>query len=281
MTALKKQFKNEHFNIIHRKYDTSPPNNIFTLHIHDFYELYFFLQGDITYNIEGKKYKINTGDLLIINNEELHRPIFNSDNIYERITVHFNPWYICKYNTEEYSLLSCFKDRNPGQYNKITKNKVIENYFQKISKYMQKKSKEIPIMIETLFIQLLIKINELFHKQKKKGKESTNYNDRVLKIINYINKNLEKRITLNLLAKKFALDKYYLSHLFKENTGFSLLQYVINKKIMKAKGLLSSGFSCGEVCDKLSFGDYSNFYKTFKKKLGVSPSEYKKKNKIE
>ena len=54
---------------------------------------------------------------------------------------------------------------------------------------------------------------------------------------------------------------------------------VINyKKIMKAKELLAKNYSCSQVSDELSFGNYSNFYKIFTKEVGVSPSKYQKNN---
>jgi len=57
-------------------------------------------------------------------------------------------------------------------------------------------------------------------------KESIEYNEKITKLIKYINDNLNQKFNLETLAKKFYLDKYYLSHLFKENTGFSILQYI-------------------------------------------------------
>lgn len=103
------------------------------------------------------------------------------------------------------------------------------------------------------------------------------YNSRILKIIKFINQNLEAELSLNSLAAEFYLNKSYLAHIFKENTGFSVLQYIHYKKIMKAKELLLTEKSCGEVASILNFGNYSSFYRAFKKEIGISPQKYQKK----
>lgn len=278
----KKLFSNDYLSIAHTISDMSSSPVNYEMHIHDSYELYYFLQGDVTYYIEGQGYKIEAKDLLIINNNELHRPIFNSNIAYERITIHFIPWYFTRYSSKKFNLLACFEERKLGQSNQIPKDSVIkyrlDKHYIKIMDYINSNTKEANIMIETLFIQLLVKVNKIFQHHENIQTQSTDYDEKVLKIINFINNNLEKKISLDLLEKNFYLNKYYLSHLFKENTGFSVQQYINYKKIMKAKELLSQDLSCSDVCNKLSFGDYSNFYKAFKKNVGFSPQKYKQNN---
>lgn len=275
-------YENEYFNIGHNNYDINSASFNVNSHIHDLYEIYYFLKGDVTYYIEGQGYKIEKGDLLIINSQELHKPIFNTDSTYERIVVHFLPWYISKYNSDSFNLLGCFENRDLGKKNKLPHNSIqkhnLDKKFKKIIKYIKNNLDESEVMIETLFIQLLVSINNIFNNEKNIKNNIIEYNDNTLKIIKFINKNLEKKITLDLLANEFFLDKYYLSHLFKKNTGFSVIQYVNYKKIMKAKELLSHNLTCNEVSNKLAFGDYSNFYKAFKKNVGISPSKYQNKN---
>ncbi len=279
---MKKNSSTDYLSIAHTVSNMSSSPVKYEMHIHDSYELYYFLQGDVTYYIEGQGYKIEAKDLLIINNNELHRPVFNSNIAYERIIIHFIPWYFSRYNTDKFNLLSCFEERELGQSNKIPKDSVIkyklDKHYLKIIDYINSNKKEANIMIETLFVQLLVKINRIFQHHENIQTQSTDYDEKVLKIINFINNNLDKKISLNLLEKNFYLNKYYLSHLFKENTGFSVQQYINYKKIIKAKELLSQNLSCSDVCNKLSFGDYSNFYKAFKKNVGFSPQKYKQDN---
>ncbi len=104
--------------------------------------------------------------------------------------------------------------------------------------------------------------------------ESFEHNDKVAAILEYINKNIDQKITLDLLEKLFYINKYYLCHIFKMNTGFTVNEYITYKKIMKSQELLISGVPVLEASSIVGFGDYSNFYKAFKKVVGCSPKKY-------
>lgn len=286
MESKHASFSNQNFNAHYTKSMLDKNYDFYDTHIHDSYEIYYFIQGDVNYHIEGHNYQIEKGDLLLINNKEIHRPKFNSDKLYERLTIHFAPWHFNKFSTGNFNILDCFENREPGHNNLITSKKVEESnsvyYLNKIIRFLLKKDKDKEIMLTTLLVQLLYylnKINRNTNKKNSRFSDAVEYNEKVTEIIKYINNNLNQKFTLEKLAKKFYLDKYYLSHLFKENTSFSVFQYINYKKIMKAKELLIRGFNCSQVADKLNFGNYSNFYKIFKKEIGISPSEYQKDNK--
>lgn len=272
-------FKNRLLEITYTNSKIIGTKENFKPHLHDFYEIYYFLNGDVTYYIEGRAYQLAKNNLLLINNRELHKPVLNSAIPYERIVIHFYPWEIKKYNYLDFDLLCCFENRSTADNNKIIdQNKKIFSYLKKIAEYINTKPAEAEIMIETYFIQLLVLINQLFKQnQQKNSQELSSYNSRILKIIKFINQNLAAELSLNSLAAKFYLNKSYLAHIFKENTGFSVLQYIHYKKIMKAKELLLTEKSCGEVASILNFGNYSSFYRAFKKEIGISPQKYQKK----
>ena len=70
------------------------------VHQHDFYEVYFFISGNVEYSVEGKSYHLNRGDLLLINPLELHQPRIGPDqDAYERIVLWINKNYLFKNNT--------------------------------------------------------------------------------------------------------------------------------------------------------------------------------------
>ena len=85
---------------------------------------------------------------------------------------------------------------------------------------------------------------------------------------------MTEHITLDILADKLSLNKFYLSHKFKEETDTTILQYLILARISKAKQLLSSGINVTEACYNTGFNDYSNFITTFKKITGYTPKKY-------
>jgi AraC-like DNA-binding protein len=263
------------FSLVHNY--TESPTNVDT-HIHDCYELYYYISGDLTYHIEGQSYKLNKNDLIITNTRELHRIVFDSKVGYEREFIQFKPEYISSFQTEEYNMLSFVEKRKLGYFNKIDAEDVLSNGIDKlwkqISKCAHEKSSDSNVMIKAIFVQMLIEINRIFSKNKDHLTTSFEYDEKIIDILKYINENLEKKITLDLLEANFHISKYYLCHLFKVNTGFTVIEYIIYKRIMRAEELLISGMPIIDASNQVGFGDYTNFYKSFKKILGVSPKRY-------
>ena len=138
-------------------------------------------------------------------------------------------------------------------------------------------SADTPIMILTLLIQLLVKLNSIYLGNEDMLKDNRDQDKKIYQILDYINKNLEDKLTLDNLGKKFFVNKYYLCHVFKSNTGFTLQEYITYKRIIKAKELLALGMPVLQVSDMVGFGDYSNFFRVFKKIEGYSPKNFLKK----
>ena len=95
------------------------------------------------------------------------------------------------------------------------------------------------------------------------------------KLLMYIDNHLEQDISLEHLAKKFYVSKYYIAHLFKRNTGISIHQYIMKKRLAACQNAILSNISISKAYLMFGFKDYSNFYRAFKKEFGISPKEYK------
>lgn len=93
---------------------------------------------------------------------------------------------------------------------------------------------------------------------------------------NYINKNFEKKINLDLLSQSLFISKFHLIRIFKKYHGITPRQYMINKRTEKAKILLKSGKSVSETCYTIGFESIHSFSHLFKNKTGMSPSNFRK-----
>ena len=90
----------------------------------------------------------------------------------------------------------------------------------------------------------------------------------------YINQNIASPISIQQLAEKFFLSESYICRIFKSSTGTTINKYINARRISIAKALLNDGESVMEAYEKSGFTDYSNFFKTFTKAVGISPKKY-------
>ncbi|TKJ35560.1 hypothetical protein CEE39_00770 [bacterium (candidate division B38) B3_B38] len=96
-------------------------------------------------------------------------------------------------------------------------------------------------------------------------------------VYKYIENNYTRKLYLGEIAKRACLSKHHFCRVFKTLTGQTVMEYVNNIRIEKAKELLrKTFFSITEICFEVGFTNISNFNRTFKKIAGVAPSKYRK-----
>lgn len=257
--------------------------NEFEIHYHDFNKIIVFISGEVTYIIEGKSYKLKPWDILLVGKNDLHLPIISPTIPYERMILWLNPMFLESHNKNNCDLLSCFQLASERKLNLIRlDNKHINSLKQNLidlEEEIQDKAFGSTILRNALFLQFIVKINRLFLGMDiNKNIDDIRYDSRIEDVLSFINSNLEKDLSIGMLSKAFYLNKYYLMHLFKKETGYTLYSYILKKRVIKASDLIRSGIQAGEVCSKCGFGDYSSFVRAFKKEFGLSPKQYYKSN---
>lgn len=105
--------------------------------------------------------------------------------------------------------------------------------------------------------------------------------DIVSRVKNYIDKHIAEKLSRKDIVAYVALNDSYLSRLFRKNTGMSLSDYILQKKILKAKAMLiQTNLSISEISEKLGYDTSAYFIKLFKREVGMSPREYRKETRI-
>lgn len=94
-------------------------------------------------------------------------------------------------------------------------------------------------------------------------------------VMDYIEKNLAQKITLESVAEHFSTSRSTLSQTFRKKTGVSFYAYVIQRRLIAAKTLILQGVPLEQVGKYVGFSEYSAFYRAFKQKYGISPKEYR------
>ncbi len=277
---VKKGYLNEDFHFFNLK---DQKKNEFETHYHDFNKIIVFISGQVTYIIEGKSYTLKPWDILLVGKNDLHLPIISSTTPYERIILWLNPLFLEEHNKDNCNLLNCFQLATEKKLNLIRLNRMnITSLKQNLSDLegaMQDKAFGSYILKNALFLQLMVKINRLFLETNfSESIEDIKYDSRIEDILSFINLNLHEDLSIDIISEKFYLNKYYLMHLFKQETGYTLHSYIQKKRVIRAAELLKSGLQAGEVCSLCGFGDYSTFVRTFKKEFNLSPKQYCKYN---
>lgn len=244
-------------------------------HSHDYYEIYFFADGSVKYYVENESYELKKGDVLIIPPGKLHRPVIEENVPYERYVLWIFNSYLAKNSgingfirsinelaEEKKTHLVSFAGREYDQLRKL-----LDNAFRSCDSTDELSG----YVAESCIMLILDKLKKEFSEISPVEAEPS---DIVSRVIAYLNENFIDAPSLDELSAEFFVSKYYLSHRFKEYAKTSVHNYILMKKINLAKELLKSGTSPQEVCDRCGFSTYSNFYKAFVERTGVSPRKY-------
>lgn len=268
--------KNEKFEVFHYK---EPKGFEVEVHDHDFYEIYFLLNGEVSYWVEGQLYRLEPGDILLINPQILHRPIVSKDSkCYERIVLWINKDYLDSFSDE---LSKCFIKANANRNCLIKINEKFElseltsNFSKLINEYYSEGFAS-NLYANSIFLQTMIDINRIVERNNINVSYNEKQSKLVSEILSYIDKNYGENISLEKLSEIFYVSKYYLSHEFSKEVGIGVYRYILLKRLTVAKQMILDGKNATQVCFDCGFNDYTNFYRAFKAEYGISPRNIKK-----
>lgn len=248
-------------------------------HLHDFCELYLLIDGDLNFYIHQSCYHIRAGSLLLINDLEIHKAINLSEKPHKRIFIHIPQSFFNKYASEKARLQACFQDRALGERNLLNLTENQTAFFIKQFNAMQEVNPSeqfaAGLLVDTYLLQLLIMVNTVYREHTVADPATHHYPPTVSNIISYLDDHFLEKLTLDLIAGHLANDKYYICHTFKKETGTTIFQYILLKRIALAKVLLTDGCSVTEACYQSGFGDYTNFITSFRKVTGYTPKKFK------
>ena len=249
------------------------------VHQHDFYEVYFFISGNVEYSVEGKSYLLKQGDLLLINPLELHQPRIAPDqNAYERIVLWINKNYLSRLCTNDTSLSQCFDNTNPQHTNLLRLSKAQQKYISsKLAELIEESSSNdygSDLAAEAVLTRFLVELNRLTLSADKKVETDKSDSPIIPEVLSYINQHYCEKISLASIADEFFISKYYLSHAFNSVVGTSVNRYITLKRLINAKQMLSSGIKPTTAALHCGFNDYAGFYRAFTAEYGITPKQF-------
>ncbi len=243
----------------------------YSLHCHNIYEIYYFIEGEADYLVEGHEYHPTPHSLLLISPNVFHGVKVNSTKPYRRYALHFDPEILSL--ERRHLLLSAFPSIEKYSGKEVfypdTEHYRIHSFFQSIADCStlppNLQINLLPIYMEALLSQIMLMcIANPAAVEHNSSKTVTN-------IIAHLNKHLTEPISLDQISEIFFISKHHLNKVFRKATGTTVGDYLLYKRIIYAQQLLINGYNAGQAASEAGFGDYSSFYRAYSKFLGHSP----------
>ncbi|MBO5867933.1 MAG: helix-turn-helix transcriptional regulator [Oscillospiraceae bacterium] len=245
------------------------------MHSHSSYELYYMVKGEREYFIGDRFFKITAGDLVLIPGKILHRTAGEGGL---RYLVHFSRGFVEKFFTAA-ALEPLLKDQAivfRGEAREVNQIQAILNLM--LSEFVQAERERIP-QNEALHAGYLYQLLFLVAYSNNIYVPYDYADERITKIIQYINENYSQINDIDEIAEQFFISKFYLCRFFKKKLGISLVSYLNKIKIREACQMIRNGENnLTEIALKCGFNSSSYFCKVFKVEKGISPTEYRKRH---
>jgi AraC family transcriptional regulator of arabinose operon len=247
-------------------------------HEHPFFELYYLLNGERVYFMNGNVYTVRKGDLMFIHPHVLHSTASSDKLIFERILVNFSQAFI---EEGDFHLTKILQEINSGLMRIPAEEQgEVERILNAMIYECQRAEIHYSSYVRSLLNELLIRLHRIsLQTQAQEPEEQHPMFHLVSEIAQYINANYDKKITLEQVAKEFYISPSYLSRIFKRLTGFHFREYILVVRIREAqKRLVNTTDSVQMIAEQTGFGHIAHFNKTFKRLSGTTPLRYRKES---
>lgn len=262
------------FQIFHLK--DALPNDV-PFHYHEFLKIFILLHGNVSYIVEGNEYELRPYDIVLINAGELHRPIVHDKKGYERIILYLSPAFFNSHTKA--GLGRCFQKNSDSHTHVIRSSKKQTGFpaagLADAADFTCENSYTRRLLQQCKILEFLILLNEQMLSRQEHYVAPITQNENVLKILHYINEHLTQNLSVEEIAAAVHLNRSYLMHKFKEETGYTIKEFITEKRLLLARNYIKKEIPLTEACYLSGFSNYSNFYRAYTKKYGCSPKQQK------
>lgn len=261
----------ENFRLFHLRSEYSEKVDF---HYHEFCKLLFLVSGQGGYFIDGKRYLLSAGDMVLIGSRSVHKPELAEGSIYERIIIYVSPEYLQQMSTPDCDLLSLFSG-NHGHVLRLKeqRRKAVFALVSKLERDLSQEAFGRTILSQADLLHLLVELGRSMEDSATNlPRPSVPQNHRVLEIMEYLDGSLSEEIDMDALAERFFISKYYMMRLFQRETGTTIYSYLTQKRLLKARELMDSGMRAMESCYACGFHSYSSFTRAYSKYFGTTPT---------
>lgn len=244
-------------------------------HYHTFHKIIAFVSGSASYGIEGRSYRLQPGDLILVSSGCIHRPEAAPGAPYERMILYISPEFLRSNSTPSCDLETCFSLAGtkfdfvvrPG----VRKKELLDTLYDlRAACSAQDFGKE--LLSKALFWQFLVQLTRGMREDAFQYAQPGAQDEKIVAILRYLNAHLTEPVSIDALAAQFYISKYYMMRRFRAETGYTIHNYLVTKRLMLARELIADGVPVTQACYQCGFGDYSAFSRAYRKLFSCSPT---------
>ncbi len=244
-------------------------------HYENTYQIVFLLAGKILYQVGEKEYQVSKGGMIVLNTLEEHT-LKVLEYPYERYVIQIRPDFF-QHEVKYPEVIAVFIKRPADFSHLLTVTEPVWNYLHDVIREMEKEylnrkkywEMYVGADLRRMFITIFRECADVLSMMKIGNGVTVAYN-----VMNYLNHHFAEDISVNSIAAALFLNRDYISHVFKDETGYSVMAYVISLRINRAKLLLAE--TDRSITDIAMECGYTYFSKQFKKHTNMSPSKFRK-----
>ena len=256
--------------------EVSPVKRLYNEHHHTECELSLFISGKGIYKTREREYSFKSGDMFLFGSNEAHCITEISEEI-NLLNIHFEPRILWEHS-ENLELLSLFSARSKTFSNKFdSSDEGLKNIILETEKELSEKQTGYRVQARHILLSALVYIMRKYDYTASNTLKSisSGSTDKLKEAMLYIDKNLDKKLSLKEIADVACMTQTYFSSVFKKFNGISPWNYITIKRVeMAIEMIKTTDMSKLEIAERCGFSSHSNFYKLFSRITGKTPNDY-------
>ena len=261
----------ENFRLFHLH---SPSGAKVEYHYHEFCKLLLLISGRGGYVVDSQRYLLQPGDVVLIGSRTPHRPELEEDSAYERIIIYIDPEFLHQSSGGNCDLMELFtaEQGHVLRLREGVRKKVFSQAYA-LEKELNGEAYGREILCSAALLRLLVEIGRA---RRQEGSTTpspvTPEDSRVVEWIGYLDRHLQEDLDMDRLAERFFISKFHMMRLFKAQTGFTIHNYLMQRRLLAARNLIEKGMRSTEACYRCGFRSYSSFTRAYAKHFGTTPT---------
>lgn len=254
---------------------------------HAYFELFYLSHGDMMFQIHSQTFKMRAGDLMVIGSQFFHCPVEHGFSAAKGIVLCFLPKLILGKEPfgEDLQYLMPFLSQDETFPHLIPARTGIPakvlNLIKLIQGELPAKTVRSRLNAKTYLKMILVLLGNHYagHQGKLRQFQNKLKNiERLRPVLEFIDDHLSERVPVDEAASLVNMSKSRFVHFFKNVTGQAFISYLNHLRVTRAEWLLAStDLPLADLCHQLGFCDQSYFGMTFRKSVGMTPSQYRRK----